>query len=74
MLDYIFYKKYFTLTKPISGEKYTQLAGLFVHLRRCKNGYIAWLCARFRALQINKILCQLGVYSWSHLKTAVESQ
>ncbi len=27
--------------QAISCEKYTQLAGLFVHLRCCKNGYIA---------------------------------
>jgi hypothetical protein len=28
-------------TKAISGEEYTQLAGLFVHFLRCKKGYIA---------------------------------
>ena len=27
--------------KAISGEEYTQLAGLFVHFLRCKKGYIA---------------------------------
>jgi len=27
--------------KAISGEEYTQLAGLFVHFLRCKNSYIA---------------------------------
>ena len=27
--------------EAISGEEYTQLAGLFVHFLRCKKGYIA---------------------------------
>ena len=29
------------VVKAISGEEYTQLAGLFVHFLRCKKGYIA---------------------------------
>ncbi len=33
--------------KAISGEKYTPLADLFVHLRQRKKGYIAQLCAPF---------------------------
>jgi hypothetical protein len=35
------------IIKAISGEEYTQLAGLFVHFLRCKMGYIAYYAPLF---------------------------
>ena len=38
--------------KAISGEEHTQLAGLFVHFRRCKKGFIARYAPFFTPRQL----------------------
>ena len=41
VVGYLKADNFLNIIKAISGEEYTQLAGLFVHFLRCKKGYIA---------------------------------
>ena len=50
--------------KAISGEEYTQPAGLFVHFLRCKKGYIAHTMRPFLRLENEQKFCAIWVYSF----------